>query len=59
MKKSEILDLLRDEPEELDVDKFIYTLYLRRKLELALVDAEAGRELSLEELERLTDEWLA
>ncbi len=59
MKKSEILELLRDEPEELDVDKFIYTLYLRRKLELALADAEAGRELSLEEFERLTDEWFA
>ena len=59
MKKSDVLEILRDHPEELDLDKFVYTLYFRQKMELALVDADAGREISQEEFERLTDEWLA
>lgn len=59
MKKTELLELLRDEPEDLDIDRFLYTLYFRRKMELALADADAGREISQEEFERLTDEWLA
>lgn len=58
MKKSEILDLLRDEPEELDVDKFIYTLYVRRQIERGIAAADAGDEISAEEFERLTEEWL-
>lgn len=40
MKKSEIIALLRDEPENLDVDKFIYTLWFRRKIERALNDVD-------------------
>ena len=58
MKKSDIMEILRDMPEELDIDKLIYTLYVRRKIELAEADAEAGREISHEEFERLSDEWL-
>ena len=58
MKKSDIMEILRDMPEELDIDKLIYTLYVRRKIELAEADVEAGREISHEEFERLSDEWL-
>jgi len=58
MKKSEILDLLRDEPEELDVDKFIYTLYVRRQIERGIAAADAGDEVSQEEFEQLSEKWL-
>lgn len=58
MKKSDVLELLRDMPEELDVDKFIYTLYVRRMIERGMADADAGREISHEEFERLSEEWL-
>ena len=40
MKKSEVLELLRDQPDEIDLDKFIYTLWVRQKIERALVEAE-------------------
>ena len=46
MTKSDVLDILRDMPDEIDVDKLIYTLYSRRKIEVAEADAEAGRESS-------------
>ena len=58
MMKSEVLDLLRDLPEDLDIDKFIYTLYVRRQIELGIAAAEAGEEISHEEFEKLSEEWL-
>jgi hypothetical protein len=58
VRKSDVIELLRDMPEEIDVDKLIYTLYFRRKIEVAEADAEAGREISHEEFEKLSNEWL-
>ena len=58
MKKSDVLEALRDQPEEFDLDKFVYALYFREKMAVAVADADAGREISQEEFERLTDEWL-
>jgi len=42
MKKSEIVALLRNEPEDLEVDKFIYALWFRRKIERALAEVDRG-----------------
>jgi hypothetical protein len=60
MKKVDVIKLMRDIPDdaEIDIDKLMYALYLRRKIEIAEADAEAGRDISQEEFERLTDEWL-
>jgi hypothetical protein len=58
VKKSDVLELLRDMPEDIDVDKLLYTLYVRRKIEIAEADAEGGRDVSQEEFERITDGWL-
>jgi hypothetical protein len=57
MKKSEVLELLQEMPEDLDVEKLIYTLYLRQKLEIAEADLAAGRVISHEEVEREMEEW--
>ena len=57
VKKTEVLDLLNAEPEDLDIDKFIYTLWFRSKLERALAEADAGCEVSLEEIDQMIDEW--
>ena len=57
MKKSDVLELLKDMPEEIDVDKLIYTLYLKRKLELAEADITAGRVIPHEEVEREMEAW--
>jgi predicted RNA-binding protein YlqC (UPF0109 family) len=58
VKKSEIVELLRDLPEEIDVEKLIYTLYVRRQIEIGLADADAGRFITHQEFEKLSEEWL-
>ncbi len=58
MKKSDVLELLRDQPEDLDIDAFLYTLYIRRQIELGIAAADAGDEISQEEFEKLSEEWL-
>jgi len=58
MKKSDVLELLQHEPEDLDVDKFIYTLWVRRKIERALASPEE-EDIPHEEVEGMIDEWLA
>jgi predicted transcriptional regulator len=57
MKKSEILELVNGLPDEVDVTKLIYTLYVRREIDRGLADADAGREVSLEEIDQMIDEW--
>ena len=59
MKKTELLELIREMPEELDVDRLTYTLYVRRKIEIGIADADAGKSISQEEFEKLSEEWLA
>jgi hypothetical protein len=57
MRKSDVLDLLRDQPEELDIDRFLYTLHMRRQIELGLAAADAVEEYSPEKFEKLSVEW--
>lgn len=58
VKKSDILELLRDMPEEIDADELIYRVYLRQKVEAAEAAVEAGQVLSHEEVVRRSEEWL-
>ena len=57
MKKSDVFDLLRDMPDDLDPEELIYRVYLKEKLEASEAAAAAGDVLSHEEVVRLTDEW--
>ena len=59
MKKSDVLELLRDESEEVDIDRFIYTLHVRRQIELGLAAADAVQAYSPERFEQLSTEWTA
>jgi hypothetical protein len=59
MEKSKVLELLCDEPDELDIDEFIYKLWFRYMIDLALAEAEADDGMPHEEFVRLSDEWLA
>ena len=58
MKKCDVLEILREMPEEIDAEQLIYTLYLRRKIELPQATA-ADDDVPHDEVERLLDEWLA
>ena len=58
MKKHEVLQLLRDLPEEFPPDELMYRLYLKQKVDRAEAAATAGDLLTHEEVVRLSDEWL-
>ena len=50
MHKEEVLELVRQLPDEVDLEEVIYRLYLREKLTAAEADITAGRTLSSEEV---------
>lgn len=55
--KQQILELIKDLPEEVDVDEVMYRLYLRQKLEAAEKDVREGRLISHEEVVKETSNW--
>ena len=57
MKKTDILELINRLPDDVDVDKLIYTLYFRREIDRGLAEDAAGHEVSLEEIDQMIDEW--
>jgi hypothetical protein len=57
MQKEEVLALVRQLPDEVDVEEVIYRLYLREKLAAAEADIAAGRTLSLEEVREQARTW--
>ena len=52
--KKQILELVKDLPEEVDIDEVMYRLYLRQKLEAAEGDVREGRLVSHEEVMKET-----
>jgi hypothetical protein len=57
MHKEEVLELVRQLPEEVDVEEVIYRLYLREKLAAAEADIAAGLTLSPEEVREQARTW--
>jgi hypothetical protein len=57
MHKEEVLELVRQLPDEVDVEEVIYCLYLREKLAAAEADIAAGRTLSSEEVREQVRTW--
>ena len=55
--KQEVLELIKDLPEEVDIDEIIYRLYLRQKLESAEKDVRESRLISHEEVVKETSKW--
>lgn len=55
--KQQVLELLKDLPDQVDIDEVIYRLYLRQKLELAEQDVREGRVVTHEEVVRETSQW--
>ena len=59
MKKADVLSILNTMEDDIDIERFIYTLYLKHKLALAEEDIRAGRLLTQEEVEEEARSWLA
>jgi hypothetical protein len=57
MPKEEVLELVRQLPDEVDLEEVIYRLYLREKLAAAEADIAAGRTLSPEEVQEQARTW--
>jgi hypothetical protein len=55
--RAEVLELIRQLPEEVDIEDLIYRLYLREKLAAAEADIAAGRTLSAEEVRAQAASW--
>ena len=55
--KQEVIDLIKELPDEVDVDEIIYRLYLRQKLEGAGKDVSEGRLVSHDEVVKETSKW--
>ena len=55
--KEEVLELVRQLPDEVDIEEVIYRLYLREKLATAEADIAAGRTLSPEEVREQVRTW--
>ena len=58
MKKNDVIELLREMPEDINADELIYRLYLKQKLETAEAAAEAGDIIPHDEVVRQSDSWL-
>ena len=57
IRKDEVLEMLRQMPDEVDVEELIYRLHLLEKLAAAEADIAAGRTLSAEEVKAQTASW--
>jgi len=55
--KQEVIELIKELPDEVDVDEIIYRLYLRQKLEGAEKDVSEGRLVSHDEVVKETSKW--
>jgi hypothetical protein len=57
VKKSDVLDVLSNMPDDIDPDDLLYRLYLKRELEIAEGEVAAGDVLPHDEVVRLSREW--
>lgn len=58
LNKHDLLEMIRALPDdEIDIEKLMYTLHMRRQIERGLADVAAGRVVSQEEIEREMEEW--
>lgn len=55
--KDQVIDMTKDFPDEVDVDEFMYRLYLKEKLETAEEDVREGRVISHEDVVKETSKW--
>ena len=54
--KRQVLELVKDLPDEIDIDELMYRLYLRQKLEASEKDVLEGLLVSHEEVIKETSE---
>jgi len=56
--KDEVREILENLPDEASLEDIQYHIYVRQKIERALRDAEEGRTIPQEEIEKRMSRWL-
>jgi len=55
--KKEVIDILSEMPEKIDIEEFMYKLYVLEKIKNGISDSENGRIISSDELEEEINKW--
>jgi hypothetical protein len=55
--KEEVIELVRQLPEQVEIEELIYRLYLREKLAAAEADIAADRTLSAQDVRAQAASW--
>jgi predicted transcriptional regulator len=56
--KQEVLELLRELPDDATLEDIQYHIYVKQKIAQGLADVRAGRVISQEEVEKRFARWL-
>ena len=57
--KEEVMQLLKDLPENSSLEEIQYHLYVRQKIQRGVKDVGEGRTYTQEEMEKRMEKWLA
>lgn len=55
--KEEVMQILRDLPDNSTLEEIQYRLYVRQKIQRGLKDVEKGRTYTQDEVEKRMDKW--
>jgi len=56
--KENIIDMIKNLPEDVSMEDIIEAIYVRKKIEKGLKDSEGGRVYSHEEAKEILKKWL-
>ena len=56
--KEEVMELLKEIPDDSTFEEIQYHLYVRQKIQHGIKDIEEGRTYTQEEMEKRTKKWL-
>lgn len=59
MNRRDVVELMHDQPDEVDIEELMHRLYLRAKLERADAALAAGDVLTEDEVDRRSEAWLS
>jgi hypothetical protein len=57
--KEEVMELLKEIPDDSTLEEIQYHLYVRQKIKRGIKDIEEGRTYTQEEMEKRMEKWLA
>ena len=57
--KQEVMELLKELPDDTTFEEIQYHLYVRQKIQRGIKDVEEGRTYTQEEMEKRMGKWLA